>query len=94
MVWRNMALLVGICNYERNGMILEYNFVIDRHIIMKCIKHSKKPPENKPAYCRTQNFYSTLKAHLKLVISCTIPYNNWHNRPMTEMARQMPQNLK
>lgn len=40
-----MALLVGICNYERNGMI-EYNFVIDRPIIMKCIKHSKKPPEN------------------------------------------------
>lgn len=46
MVWRNMALLVGICNYERNGMILEYNFVTDRPIIMKCIKHSKKPPEN------------------------------------------------
>lgn len=90
-----MALLVGICNYERNGMILEYNFVIDCPIIMKCIKHSKKPPENQTSILSyTQNFYSTLKAHLKLVISCTIPYNNWHNRPVTEMARQMSQNLK
>lgn len=41
-----MVLFVGICNYERNGMILEYNFVIDCFIIMKCIKYSKKFLEN------------------------------------------------
>lgn len=85
-----MALLVGICNYERNGMILEYNFVIDRPIIMKCIKHSKKPPENQTSILS----YTKLLQYPKLVISCTIPYNNWHNRPVTEMARQMPQYLK
>lgn len=65
MVWRNMALLVGICNYERNGMILEYNFVIDRPITMKCIKHSKKPPENQTSILSYTKLLQSPKSTLK-----------------------------
>lgn len=65
MVWRSMALLVGICNYERNGMILEYNFVIDRPIIMKCIKHSKKPPENQTSILSYTKLLQYPKSTLK-----------------------------
>lgn len=65
MVWRNMALLVGICNYERNGMILEYNFIIDRPIIMKCIKHSKKPPENQTSILSYTKLLQYPKSTLK-----------------------------
>lgn len=65
MVWRNMALLVGICNYERNGMILEYNFVIDRPIIMKCIKHSKEPPENQTSILSYTKLLQYPKSTLK-----------------------------